>query len=77
MHELLLAPGKRAYGVVAYGETPVPESQRCPRVTALGIYAPNSRQYTRIRLHGHSGGAYCQRAMVDPLARSAPASLDS
>jgi Protein of unknown function (DUF4232) len=70
----LVKSGKRVYGVVSYGETPVPESQRCPAVTALLVYAPNSRESTHVSLH--QAGVYCHRAEVYPLASSAQKSLN-
>jgi D-serine deaminase-like pyridoxal phosphate-dependent protein len=70
---LVLRPGKRVVGVLTYSETPVPENERCARVTAVRIYAPNSRQSSRVALR--DTGQYCARAEVKPLARSAVKSL--
>lgn len=71
--QLLIRSGKRVYGVIAYGQAPVAR-QRCPAVTAVGIYAPNSRRSTRIKLH--QPGQYCGGAEVYPLATSPRKSLN-
>lgn len=73
-HPLEIRPDRQVYGVISYGQTPVPESRRCSAVTSVRIYAPNSRQSSRIALH--QAGAYCHLAQAYPLAISARKSLD-
>ena len=72
---LQVKPGAREYGGISYSETPVPASRRCPPVTSLKIYAPNSRQASHVQLH--HAGFYCAGALVRPLTTSAIASLNN
>ena len=72
--QLLIRPGKQVFGVVAYGETPVPVHEKCLVPTKLRIYPPDNR--TPIWLSLHQAGHYCSRAEVYPLAISAQKSYD-
>ena len=60
-----LAPGGRVYGLVTYGETPVPARRRCPSVRSLRILAPDNRTASGVPVR--NAGHYCAGARVHPV----------
>jgi hypothetical protein len=70
---LILRPGDRVYDGLSYGETPVPENEKCSAVIGLRIIAPNSRQSVRVAVH--DAGQFCADARVGPPTTHARKSL--
>lgn len=61
------------YGTISYSETPVPENEVCPSVTAARINVPSSRQSSRLALH--HAGFLCAAPVAHPLAATEEKSL--
>jgi hypothetical protein len=71
---LYVRPGRRVYGVIEWAHFPFPGHRRCPVVTGVGVYAPNSTQ--QVRAQFASLGIYCGDPIVYPLASSPSRSLE-